>query len=409
MRNSDVENKIKNAVGRLTPDVLDGILSQCGGRQSAVYVIQSQKQKRRWIQAVAALAAAFMLAFGGLSAYNRMIYKQIDSWIMLDVNPSIELRLNKDDRVVGVDAKNEDAVIILDGMELENTPVDVAVNALIGSMLKFGYIQEHSNSVLLSVESANGERSAVLQRTLADSIGRQLNMVNGAVISQNLTGDTGLKLLADEHRISYGKAALIQKILAENSHLPFSDLAALSVNELNLLVGSKKIEAEGMEAIGAASDTAYIGEAKAKSIALEHAGVLEHEAVRLRAELDCDDGAMVYDVEFFLNDVEYEYEIDAGNGAIIQYDRETENEGHRWEEDTGAVSSQSSGDFIGEDRAAEIAVAHVGAWGGTDFKIELDKDDGVYIYEVEFIAANREYDYEINATTGDIVSWEMDD
>jgi uncharacterized membrane protein YkoI len=408
MRNKDVEQKIKNAVEHLTPDVLDNILSECGERQGSVYIIQPMKRKGRWVYAAYALAAALALVFGGLFAFDWISGRQVDAWVALDVNPSVELQVNKNDRVLAADAKNEDAVKILDHMDLTNTPIDVAVNALIGSMLKHGYIQESSNSILLSVESANGEKSAVLQRSLTESISRQLNRVNGAVISQNLTNDGELRTLAKEHQISYGKAALVQKILNENSHLLFADLAKLSINELNLLIGSKHIEAQGMEAQGSASDTAFIGEAKAKQTALEHAGLSEREIERLHIELDYDDGAMVYDVEFYHSVQEYEYEINAENGTIMGYDRENRSGGDRRESPGAAPQPQDKDDFIGETRAAEIAEKHSGVPRRAGMKVELDKEDGLYIYEVEFDADGKEYEYEINAATGDILSWECD-
>lgn len=409
MQNKYIETKLKDAMEHLTPDVLDSILLKCGEPRRNIYIVQPQKQKRRWVHAMGTLAAAFAMVLGGLFTVNRISNSRIDALIMLDVNPSIELTVNRNDRIIDVETRNEDAVTVLDNMDLKNIPVDVAINALVGSMLKHGYIQENANSILLSVESANEEKSAALQRELTQSISQQLNMVNGAVISQNLTSDDELQALAAEHQISYGKAALVQKILNENSHLLFADLAQLSVNQLNLLIISKRIEADGMEAQGQASDTAYIGEEKAKQTALEHAGTNESEIKRLHIELDYDDGLMVYDVEFYYNDREYEYEINASDGSIIGHDQESRDSYDRSEQERDKRSSQNSADFIGEERAAEIAENHSGGSSYTGLKVELDKDNGLYIYEVEFKADGKEYDYEINATAGEIISWDVED
>jgi uncharacterized membrane protein YkoI len=292
-------------------------------------------------------------------------------------------------------------------MDLKNVPIDVAVNALIGSMLKYGYIRENANSVLLSVEGEDGEKSAVLQKNLTESISLQLNMVGGAVLSQNLSGDGAVQKLADDNHISYGKAALVQKILAENAHLSFEDLASLPVNELVLLVGSKNIRADGMETQGSASDTAYIGEENAIQAALNHARAREDEAERLHAELDYDDGAMVYEVEFISSNGKYEYEIDASDGSVIEYDHDIGDDDRRGPK-PDIAQPQSSDGFIGEDRAAEIAKIHSGTSADTRGTVELDKDDGRYIYEVEFESEDGEYEYEIDASTGEIVSSETE-
>ena len=70
---------------------------------------------------------------------------------------------------------------------------------------------------------------------------------------------------------------------------------------------------------GAAQD---IGYAKAKSIALNHAGVSENEAYDMDIELDNEDGILVYEVEFKSGGMEYSYEINAATGAILKHETE---------------------------------------------------------------------------------------
>ena len=63
--------------------------------------------------------------------------------------------------------------------------------------------------------------------------------------------------------------------------------------------------------------------------------------------------------------------------------------------------------FIGEEKAKELAVARAGiALEAVDFKkVELDEEDGVWKYEVEFVHNNIEYDAEVNAANGEILLW----
>ena len=76
---------------------------------------------------------------------------------------------------------------------------------------------------------------------------------------------------------------------------------------------------------GAAQNSAsYIGEAKAKEIALSHAGLNTAQVTFLRAVLDYDDGRAEYDVEFWSGSKEYDYEIDAATGAVLSYDGDRE-------------------------------------------------------------------------------------
>ena len=63
-------------------------------------------------------------------------------------------------------------------------------------------------------------------------------------------------------------------------------------------------------------------EAQAKAIALEHAGVAEANARFHKVHLDTDDGRREYDIEFRVGNVEYEYEIDAQSGRILDHDKD---------------------------------------------------------------------------------------
>ena len=65
-----------------------------------------------------------------------------------------------------------------------------------------------------------------------------------------------------------------------------------------------------------------IGYAKAKSIALNHAGVSENKAYDMEIELDDEDGTLVYEVEFKSGGMEYSYEINAATGAILKHEAE---------------------------------------------------------------------------------------
>lgn len=65
---------------------------------------------------------------------------------------------------------------------------------------------------------------------------------------------------------------------------------------------------------------------------------------------------------------------------------------------------------IGIKKAKSIALKHANLKSSdvTFTKAKLDKDDGLTIYEIKFTKGNDEYEYEINAKTGKIVSYDYD-
>ena len=154
---------------------------------------------------------------------------------------------------------------------------------------------------------------------------------------------------------------------------------------------------------GQAASSSYIGEAKAKEIALQHAGLSSAQASFLRTHLDWEDGRPVYEVEFYSGNTEYDYEIDAQTGTIRSYDFDIENY---------VIPSTGGGTegLIGESRAKEIALQHAGLSSNqvTFILAKLDWDDGRRVYDVEFYSGNKEYDYEIDATSGAVLSYDFD-
>ena len=163
-----------------------------------------------------------------------------------------------------------------------------------------------------------------------------------------------------------------------------------------ILSSDRDLENFEIPTVSASSDDMISAE-KAKSIALEHAGVAAADTVFINVELDYDDGMRVYDVEFFSGNKEYDYKIDAASGAILGFDFDVE-----WY----TVSSKAS-DYIGEAKAKQIVEQAAGTTGVyTEFKLEVD--DGRVLYEGEMRSGWMEYEFEIDAVTGAILDWDAD-
>lgn len=136
----------------------------------------------------------------------------------------------------------------------------------------------------------------------------------------------------------------------------------------------------------------------AKAKALSHAGAAAENAIFAKEKLDWDDGRQVYEFEFYVGDYEYDYELDAKTGEILSSEQEAVKSG------TPAASGT-----ITREKAQEIALAKVpGAKAEHIVKLDLDRDDGRMIYEVEIIYNNKEYDLEISAADGKILKFESE-
>lgn len=160
-----------------------------------------------------------------------------------------------------------------------------------------------------------------------------------------------------------------------------------------------------------------IGLEKATAVALQNAGYEESEASMIRGHYDHDDGLGVYEIEFKAGDYNYDYVISAKDGTIIEVDREyagiTQNEtpetppvpeGDQGTNENTPAAPDESG-YIGADKAKELALQNAGvdASSATFTKAKLDREDGIYVYDIEFISGDIEYSYEISATDGSVV------
>lgn len=415
MKNTELETKVKQAFSHATPDVLDSVLRHCENQKGNVIVMKEAKKKsKRWVKQMIGIAAVVAILIAGtVSAGVYRTNYAVASTVSLDVNPSIEITANEKERVLSVKALNEDGQIVIGDMDFKGSDLEVAVNALIGSMLRNGYLSELSNSVLISVDNDNPEKSAALKEKLMEEVRiiLQTDTFDGAVLSQTIVPDAELQTLAESYGITTGKAQLIQQIVEKNPLYTFQELVPLSINELNLLCESAQTELDHVASVGTASDKNYIGAEKAKEAALSHAVLQESAVTEMKIKLDYEDGIMIYEVEFKADGYEYEYEINAKTGTVVKFEKESD-DGHNSQKPGQNNSTVSADSFIGEEKAREAALSHAGvqAEDVREYKADLDEDDGSYVYEIEFKAGNYEYEYEIDAMTGAVVKYdeEMD-
>ena len=171
------------------------------------------------------------------------------------------------------------------------------------------------------------------------------------------------------------------------------------------LVAALSLGLGGDREAGAAQPEKYIGEAQARAAALAHAGLAESDVTVVKMKRYDKRGGMLYDIVFLSADARYRYEIDAVSGEILAHHR-SERHGPR----AAMSQAETGGQYIGMERAKEIAFAHakVSPSAVRKLKVELDRDHSRMIYEIEFEAGRTDYEYEIDAETGEILMWEAD-
>ena len=399
MTNEKMKQRLAAALEKTAPDDVSGVLSRCEARKGTVINMKTKKTtKRRWTSLIAACLAVMLL--GGGLFYQRA--NAVASVVSLDVNPSIELKVNRSEKVLVCTPLNEDAKAILadmsNGADLKGAKLDVAVNAIVGSLVRNGYLDSISSAIMISVEDKDAARAEKLQRELTSAVDGvlQTSEAKAAVLTQTLTQDAAREQQARENNISTGKAALVNRVLAINPSLKFDALAKLSVEEL------KDLAEAGAPAMP-------IGKDAAAYAAEQYAGTTALDSVTAEVDSELDESPAHYEVELHTAWGEFEYLVDAYTGNVLSGQKDllaaasTPNAAAK-------PSAPSGGADIGYAKAKSIALNHAGVSENEayDMEIELDDEDGTLVYEIEFKSGNMEYDYEINAATGAILKHETE-
>ena len=399
MTNEKMEQRLASAVEKTAPDDVGGVLSRCETRKGTVINMPIMKTaKRKWTILVAACLAVVLLAGGGV------LYQQanaVASVVSLDVNPSIELKVNSSEKVLVCTPLNDDAKAILadmgEGADLKGAKLDVAVNAIVGSLVRNGYLSSISSAIMISVEDKNADRAQKLQQELASAVdvALQTGESKASVLTQTVQQNAELDQQARENNISTGKAALVNRVLALNSALKFEELAAFSVGELKDL-------------IEAGAPAMPIGKDKALDIAVKAFGSTTSAQISYsEVDAELDETPAHYEVEIITQSgEEFEYKIDAYTGVILETKREAA-------DGTETPSGDSSFPTLGSTNYAKVKAIILKYLGISenniyDMNIKLEVEDGTLVYEVEFKSDHIEYSFKINAATGVVLEYEAE-
>ncbi len=412
------EGKASRAMKHLDDELILSAMDSTDTSNKGERIISTGKnkmKKKKMITRWTAIAAAFVIMLSAGVFAGRLAVNASNATIALDVNPSIEIEINGKEEVKEVRALNEDAEVVIGDMDFEGVDLDIAIYAIIGSMLDHGYLSTDQNSILISIDSRNEKKAQALKDKLIGDVNSILGdkNIDASVITQYYDRDAENGKADGENKLSRAKAALISKIIAagllDANGVPYTEevLAKLNVNELKLILESKSLTVDGINASGTASAGKYISADDALEAALLKAGLERSEIQRLESEMDFDDdfGIMVYEIEFCAEEKKYEYEINAEDGKILEEKIKSSSE---HDHDDDEILEPDS--VLARDVALEIAFEHAGVSSENVRRpeIELDFERNQYFYEIEFKSGGMEYEYLINAMSGEIIHHEKE-
>ncbi len=327
----------------------------------------------------------------------------------LDVNPSLEITTNRMEQVIDVEALNEDSGEFLEDYERPGRNLEVVINDLLDRMILTGHISgRRDNIVMITVDSdeLDSDYFERINEAIADFL--QNKQLEYQILNQGVT-ETDDEENEQYEEVSRGKRRLIQKLVEQDEELTVEELREISLKDLlniseELNISPNQLFARTIDShvngdngeqpeedeshMPADEKDTVIGWKQATDIALEEVG----GGMVVEFEYDMDDRE--YEIEVMYNGYEYELEIHAYTGEILEFDRDREDDAHKYEAEAA--------NLIGWDRAIELAKEKIG--GGVVIEFEYELDDGEY--EIEIMYNGKEYDVEIDAYSGEILDFD---
>ena len=252
--NKRMEESLAKGVRDITPDVYSKVIQAPFQDAVPENWLPKPIPRRKVLYRTAAVLAACMVLLLGIFYYS--VNLLTDTVISLDVNPSLEIQVNKKDQVLDVVPLNPDGETILDGMNLYKTDLDVAVNALIGSMVRNGYITELANTILVSVSNKDTVRADQIKESIVLDIRETLSQsdISADIYEQQISGTKDVQEAANKYSISVGKASFLLKLTQQDPSLSLEELAQMSMEEIAEIIRNRKIDISGFAGYEADED-----------------------------------------------------------------------------------------------------------------------------------------------------------
>lgn len=314
---------------------------------------------------------------------------------VVDVNPSIEVVTNRLERVVEVNPLNDDAKEMLEGYVIKDRSLEKTINDLVDLMIFEGYIYGgQDNLVMISVNDEDANQKTVDKINLSIKAYLENKEIEATILQ------TSLDIVEDDLT---GKESAIRKMTDLGVSLSEEELSQMTLKELFEYSRAQNIPQEELFHIvsgylydDSSSKEGILSPEEIRAIAL-----LKVPGEIIRIELD--DGE--YEVKVLSEGKKYELEIDAYTGAVKEIDSENldddDDKNNNRDKDKKPAKKSEKARLTIED-ARKIALSKTNGE-----IIEEESDDDSYEFEIQF--NSKEYTIEINAFTGKIDKFEVDD
>lgn len=177
-----------------------------------------------------ALAACLVLMIS-LGAAGFRVYSQPTVLISVDVNPSLELGLNRFDRVVSVSAHNPESEALVQSTSLINRTYTNALGNLVANSALDQYLTDTSYLVF-TVQAASAQKQAVLLDALEDIANAEVLPHHRGINAEYYAVDGQTVTAAHEHGVTAGKYLMLLELQQVAPDTDLSQYSHCSLEEI---------------------------------------------------------------------------------------------------------------------------------------------------------------------------------
>lgn len=184
------------------------------------------------------VAASLALAVGLWQVSAFLQPEQVSAYVALDINPSLELSIDKDKEVLQVTPLNEDAETLIKNLKLKGKPVEEAVNEVAVEAAKLGYIKPQAEILVTASDAGD---SALDLKSLEQTV---MQTMQASLQDRGIASNVGGVLVTQKEReeakalgLTPGKYALYVQAQASSIDIALDDLKQQSVSNIAIQHG----------------------------------------------------------------------------------------------------------------------------------------------------------------------------
>lgn len=244
MKKIEMEGALSRAVNQAPLLDFDALVAVPVEKMASHDWITAQKKKKINLKPISAVAASFLV---GVVVYSGWFaqFKMADSVIALDVNQSVEIITNRQNKVLTVRPLNEMGQMVLAGKDFNQADLNESINTIITGLIEYGYLNESDKTIMVSVKNSDVAKADQLADTVSQAIEEtaQEKAVSPTILNQTYDKtDAEEESLAADLGVTTGKMNVMTVINQADSSLELESLAAMSMDQLIKVSEEKEID-----------------------------------------------------------------------------------------------------------------------------------------------------------------------